>query len=72
MKFTTPEDYASLLESINNIEVKKNKDIKILTESNNSDKFKLFESVGSQKTEVELPSFKEIDLIALKFNIEGK
>jgi hypothetical protein len=71
MKFTTPEDYATLTESINEIDKVSLVPRVVLTESNNA-KFNLFESVGSYSVEVEIPKAKKLDLVALKSGLEAR
>lgn len=71
MKFTTPEDYATLTESINEIDKVSLVPKKVLTESNNA-KFNIFESIGSQDTTVKVPESKKLDLVSLKSGLEAR
>lgn len=71
MKFTTPEDYKTLMESIAQIDNSSLPPKKTLTESTAS-KLGIFESIGETSVEVEMPEFKSIDLTELKFNLEER
>lgn len=71
MKFTTPEDYVALTESINEIDKGSLVPKKVLTESSNS-KFNIFESIGSQDTTIKVPDSKKLDLVSLKSGLEAR
>lgn len=69
MKFTTPEDYVALMESIKVIDSNSSAPKTTLTESANV-KSNIFESIGATGSYVKDESVKVIDTITAKFNLE--
>lgn len=68
MRFTTTEDYNTLLESIKEIDAVSLKPKTVLTEAS-SKKTSIFESIGDQSVEVEIPETKSFNTIALKSSV---
>jgi len=69
MKFTTPEDYIALIESIKVIDSNSSASKTTLTESTNT-KSNIFESIGATGEYVRDESVKVIDTLTAKFNLE--